>query len=133
VGGVVTSAQELMKIVPEHATLEAEVTLQNKDIGFIHEGQMAEVKVDTFNFTRYGLIDAEVRDIGEDAVANEQLGWVFPMHLTLKQDTIEVEGKVVHLSPGMSITAEVKTGERRLIEFFLSPLLRYKSESVRER
>jgi len=133
IGGVVTSAQELMKVVPEEAAMEAEVTLQNKDIGFIREGQVVEVKVDTFNFTRYGVVDAEVRGIGKDAVANEQQGWVFPMHLTLKQDTIDVEDKVVRLRPGMSITAEVKTGRRRLIEFFLSPLLRYKKESVRER
>jgi hemolysin D len=133
VGGVVTPAQELMKIVPDEAALQAEVTLQNKDIGFVMEGQPAEVKIDAFNFTRYGVIEAEVSGIGEDAVADEQLGWVFPMRLQLKLDTIDVEGRAVRLSPGMSITAEIKTGQRRLIEFFLSPLVRYRQESVRER
>jgi hemolysin D len=133
VGGVVSPAQELMKIVPENATIEVEALLQNKDIGFIHEGQLAEVKVDTFNFTKYGLIDAEVVDISNDAVEDQQLGWVFKMRLTLDRDSIAVEEKLVKLSPGMAITAEVKTGKRRLIEFFLSPLLRYKQESVRER
>jgi hemolysin D len=133
VGGVVSPAQELMKIVPENATIEVEALLQNKDIGFIHEGQLAEVKVDTFNFTKYGLIDAEVVDISNDAVEDQQLGWVFKMRLTLDRDSIAVEEKLVKLSPGMAITAEIKTGKRRLIEFFLSPLLRYKQESVRER
>jgi hemolysin D len=133
VGGVVSPGEELLKIVPERATIEVEALLQNKDIGFIREGQLAEVKVDTFNFTRYGLIDARVLNISNDSVEDARLGWVFKLRLALEQDTIRVEDRVVNLSPGMAITAEVKTGKRRLIEFFLSPLLRYKQESVRER
>jgi hemolysin D len=133
VGGVVSPAQVLMKIVPENAAIEVEALLQNKDIGFVNEGQLAEVKIDTFNFTKYGLVDAEILDISNDAVEDQQLGWVFKMRLALDRDSIAVEGKLVKLSPGMAITAEVKTGKRRLIEFFLSPLLRYKQESVRER
>lgn len=133
IGGVVTPAQALMKIVPEDATIEVEALLQNKDIGFVNEGQVAEIKVDTFNFTKYGLIDGAVKTISNDAVEDEQLGWVFKMKLDMDRDWIAVEEKQVGLSPGMAVTAEVKTGKRRLIEFFLSPLLRYKQESVRER
>ena len=133
VGGVVSPGEELLKIVPERATIEVEALLQNKDIGFIREGQRAEVKIDTFNFTRYGLIDARVLNISKDSVEDARLGWVFKLRLALEQDTIRVEDRLVKLSPGMAITAEVKTGKRRLIEFFLSPLLRYKQESVRER
>jgi hemolysin D len=133
VGGVVTPAQPLMKVVPEGAAIEVEALLQNKDIGFVTEGLVAEVKVNTFNFTRYGLIDARVADISNDAVEDQQLGWVFTMRLALDRDEIAVEDKMVKLSPGMAVTAEIKTGKRRLIEFFLSPLLRYKHESVRER
>ncbi len=132
VGAVVTPAQALMHIVPTAATIEAQVTLQNKDVGFIQEGQLAEVKVDTFQFTRYGVIAAQVLAVGEDAVKQEGLGWVFPMRLELERDTLMVEGREIRLSPGMSVTAEIKTGQRRLIEFFLSPLLRYQRESVRE-
>jgi len=133
VGGVVTPAQELMKVVPEQAIVEVEALIQNKDIGFVHIGQSAEVKIDTFNFTKYGVIDAEVTSISQDAIADENLGWVFQMRVTLSKDQVDVEGKSVRLSPGMSVTAEIKTGKRRLIEFFLSPLLRYKQESIRER
>ncbi len=133
VGAVVSPAQELLKIVPEHVTVEVEALLQNKDIGFVREGQLAEVKVDTFNFTKYGLIDARVIDIGNDSVEDPQLGWVFRLRLKLEDDSIRVEDRMVTLSPGMATTAEIRTGKRRLIEFFLSPLLRYKQESVRER
>tara|TARA_R110001592_G_scaffold357416_1_gene660685 strand:+ start:273844 stop:275280 length:1437 start_codon:yes stop_codon:yes gene_type:complete len=133
IGGVVSPAQVLMKIVPENATIEVEALLQNKDIGFVNAGQLAEVKVDTFNFTKYGLIDAKIENVSNDVVEDQQLGWVFKMRLKLDRDSITVEDKLVRLSPGMSVTTEIKTGERRLIEFFLSPLLRYKQESVRER
>ena len=133
VGGVVSPAQKLMTIVPENAKVEVEALLQNKDIGFVNAGQQAEVKIETFNFTKYGLIDANILNVSNDAVEDQQLGWVFKMRLKLDQDNIAVEDKLVRLTPGMSVTVEIKTGKRRLIEFFLSPLLRYKQESVRER
>ncbi|WLQ13886.1 HlyD family type I secretion periplasmic adaptor subunit [Hahella aquimaris] len=133
VGGVVTPAQELMLIVPEHSEMEVEALVLNKDIGFVQEGQSAEVKVDTFNFTKYGIIDAELVDLSDDAIQDENLGLVYKARLKLKQDGLTVENKYVRLSPGMSVTSEIKTGQRRLIEYFLSPLLRYKQESLGER
>ncbi|WP_020407383.1 HlyD family type I secretion periplasmic adaptor subunit [Hahella ganghwensis] len=133
VGGVVTPAQELMLIVPEQSEMEVEAMVLNKDIGFVQEGQPAEVKIDTFNFTKYGVIDAELIDLSGDAIQDEQLGLVYKARLKLKQDGLTVESKYVRLSPGMSVMAEVKTGQRRIIEFFLAPLLRYKEESLGER
>ncbi len=132
-GAVVTAAQTLLKIVPIGAPVEVEARLLNKDIGFVHEGQKAEVKIDAFNFTKYGLLEASIVTISDDAVKDEQLGWVFKTRMALKRRTIAVDGKDVPLSPGMAITSEVKTGERRLIEFVLSPLLRYRQSSLRER
>jgi hemolysin D len=79
------------------------------------------------------LIDAQVVNISNDAVEDEKLGWVFKLRLSLDRDSIPVGENLVKLSPGMAVTAEIRTGKRRLIEFFLSPLLRYKQESVRER
>lgn len=133
VGAVVSPAQELMKIVPAGVGVEVEALLHNRDVGFVNEGQRAVVKVDTFNFTQYGLLAARVLDISNDAVEDPSLGWVFRIRLLLDKDWLAVEGKQVRLSPGMAVTAEVRTGQRRLIEFFLSPLLRYQQESVRER
>lgn len=133
IGGVVTPAQALMIIVPNQSQLEVEVKLQNKDIGFVEEGQSVGVKVDTFNFTKYGLIDGELASISDDAIQDESLGLVYSARVKLKQDGLTVNDRFVGLSPGMSVTAEVKTGTRRLIEFFLSPLLRYQQESLGER
>lgn len=133
VGGVVQEAQVLMQVVPEDRFLEVEALLQNKDIGFIHTGQQAEVKIHTFPFTKYGVVNANVVDITADAIDDEKQGLVYKVRLKMDSSQLYVDSQWVDLLPGMSVTAEVKTNKRRLIEFFLSPLLRYKDESIRER
>lgn len=133
IGGIVTEAQQLMIIVPEEESLEVQVMLGNQDVGFVQKDMAAEIKVHTFPFTKYGLIDATVTHISDDAIIDEKLGLVYTMHLKMHKSTIRVEAKDVKLIPGMAVTAEVKTTQRRVIEYFLSPLLRYKQESIRER
>ncbi len=133
VGGVVTPAQTLMMVVPNDNPIEVEAFVENKDIGFVNPGQEAVVKVETFPFTKYGTIDAKVTDVSRDAVNDEKLGLIFPARVKLERATIQVENKIVNLSPGMAVTVEVKTAQRRVIEYFLSPLLQYKDESLRER
>ena len=133
IGAIVTPAQELMVIVPQGEKLEVEAVLENKDIGFVEVGQQAEIKVDTFPFTKYGTIAGEVVNISNDAVADEQRGLVYKMRVLMQRSEILVNGKQVSLSPGMTVTVESKTGTRKMIEFFLSPLLRYSQESARER
>ena len=133
IGGVVTPAQKLMKLVPESQRLEIEAWILNKDIGFVQAGQEAEVKVATFPFTKYGTIDAEVVNVSNDAVTDEQKRLVYAARVLLKRTSIQVGGKQINLSPGMEVTVEVKTGRRRLIEYILSPLLRYQQDSFGER
>lgn len=133
IGGVVTQAQELMLIVPDGEQLEVEVFLENKDIGFVFEGMDAEIKIHTFPFTKYGLIEGEITSISDDATVDEERGLIYGMHLLMKQNTIQVDKRLVKLMPGMEVTAEIKTGKRRILEFFMAPLLRYKEESIRER
>lgn len=133
IGGVVTPAQELMRIIPQDESLEVEAWILNKDIGFVTEGQAAEVKIETFPFTRYGVIEAEVIDVSNDAVSDEEQGLVYAGRVLMKESTIRVGEKQVNLSPGMAVTVEVKTGTRQLIDYLLSPLLRYRDESLGER
>ncbi|WP_077340386.1 HlyD family type I secretion periplasmic adaptor subunit [Pseudocolwellia agarivorans] len=133
IGGIVTDAQPLMLIVPKGNFLEAEVELTNKDIGFVSVGQTAEIKVETFDFTLYGFLHAEVVDITADAIEDEQRGLVYKMRLKLNENKLLVEGKWIDLIPGMSITAEVKTSRRRIIDYFLSPIQRATDNSLGER
>jgi hemolysin D len=133
VGGVVTEAQALMIVVPREDALEVEAFLDNKDIGFVTAGQIAAVKIETFPYTKYGTVSAKVAHVSDDAINDEKKGLIYASRLKLDHTAIRVEGKMVNLAPGMAVTAEIKTGNRRVIEYFLSPLLQYKDESLRER
>lgn len=133
VGGVVTSAQPLMVVVPDSPTVTAEVTIANQDIGFVYPGQMAAVKLETFPYTQYGTVPAQVDVVTADAVTDDKKGSHYPATLTLAQRDMLIDGKRVNLSPGMNITAEIKTGQRRIIEFLLSPVQKAGNESLRER
>lgn len=155
VGGVVTSAQQLMMIVPSDSHLEAEAMVPNRDIGFVHAGELAEIKIDTFNFTRYGLLHGTVVDVSQDSIARDKpqgrtdptktraaladssepqgQELVYAARVALDRTQMDIEGKPVDLAPGMAVTVEIKTGTRRVIEYLLSPLLRYRHEGLRER
>jgi hemolysin D len=154
VGGVVTPAQQLAVLVPADAVLEVEAMVSNRDIGFVHTGQDAQIKVDTFNFTRYGLLhgrivsvspDAIVRDDpqnknnekskGADNESSEPKGqeFLYSARISLDKTQIQVDDAVANLSPGMAVTVEIKTGSRSVISYLLSPLLRYQHESMHER
>ena len=154
VGGVVTPAQSLLVVVPSDSRLEIEAMVSNRDIGFVHAGQEAEIKVDTFNFTRYGLLrgnvlgvsrDAIVRDKPQDRPGERQAGaehetsepkgqeLSYSARVSLDRAAMQVDERVVDLAPGMAVTVEIKTGSRRILDYLLSPLLRYRQESLRER
>ncbi|MDR1007541.1 MAG: HlyD family type I secretion periplasmic adaptor subunit [Campylobacteraceae bacterium] len=129
-GGVVTPAEKLLTIVPEDAPLIVRATVLNQDIGFLANGMNASIKVDTFTFQKYGLINAEVFFISNDALDDEKLGPVYEIKLNPKKLTLFVDGKERNLEPGMSVTAEVKVGKRRIIEFFIYPIIRYLDEGM---
>ena len=133
VGGVVTPAQTLMKLVPSDSVLEVEALVLNKDVGFVKEGQDVSIKIDSFPYTRYGTINGKLTHLSRDAVENEQLGLVYIARISMAKDFIRVEDKNVRLSAGMNTSAEIKTGRRRLIEIILTPFMEYTSESLRER
>jgi hemolysin D len=155
-GGVVTPAQALLVMVPAESHLEIEAMVPNRDIGFVREGESAEVKVDTFNFTRYGLLHGEVLSVSQDAItrdrpqdksgaaaqatgdsdtSSEPKGQelVYAARVSLDRMQMQIEDRMVDLAPGMAVTVEIKTGSRRVIDYLLSPLLRYKQASLRER
>jgi hemolysin D len=153
IGGVVTPAESLLAIVPNDDSLVVEAAVQNRDVGFISAGQTVRIKVEAFNFTLYGLIEGKVLSVTRDAVQqsndsknrngtqNEgdpaategQSGPVYMARIAIDKDWMMTENGKVQLTPGMAVTAEIQTGERRLISYLLSPLVRHVSESMRER
>ena len=135
VGGYITRAEKLMVVVPKNTPMELNATILAKDIGFVALDQEARVKVDSFEYTRYGYLQGDLQWIGSDSVADEQLGFVYPARIALKDITLpnKVNNRTAEVVPGMSATVDVVIGERRLIDYFIGPLLRYRDESLRER
>jgi hemolysin D len=155
VGGVVTPAQMLLAVVPSTTKLEIEAMISNRDIGFVQPQQPAEIKIDTFNFTKYGLLHGEVLSVSHDAIVrdkavadrtgdqnsgtdttssepkNQELS--FSTRVSLDRTQMEVDDKLVNLSPGMAVTVEIKTGSRSVLGYLLSPLVKYRQEGLRER
>ena len=135
VGGVVTEAQALMTVVPDDATLEAEAWVANKDIGFVEVGQRAEIKVETYNFQKYGTFDATVKEISPDAARQSEKDpeLKYRILLSLDRSSVSLLKREGQLATGMSVTAEIKIRQKRIIEFFLDPFRKQTSEALRER
>jgi hemolysin D len=155
VGGVVTPAQALLAVVPSDSHLEIEAMVLNRDIGFVHAGQDAQIKIDSFSFSRYGLVHGKVLSVSPDAIthdkpqdksgSNDTRGaenatsepkgqeLVYAARVSLDHQHMQVDDRLVNLSPGMAVTVEIETGTRRIISYLLSPLARYSHDSLRER
>lgn len=132
-GGVVTTAETLMVIVPENDTLEVTALVQNKDIGFINVGQSVIIKVEAFPYTRHGYLVGKVKNINLDAIEDQKLGLVFNVIVSIEDNSFSTGNKSVPLSSGMAVTAEIKTGMRSIISYLLSPLEESLTESLHER
>lgn len=132
-GGVVKPADPLMVVVPKGEELIVEAMVLNRDAGFVHAGQPVEVKLEAYPFTRYGVVEGRLEQVSRDAIDNEKLGPVYPVRVKLAHPWISIGGKRTALEPGLTATAEIKTGDRRIIEYLLSPLVRRVKEAGRER
>lgn len=133
VGGVVTSAQPVISIVPQNAELIVEADVLNRDIGYVFEGQDVSVKLDTFSFQKYGTVDGKIIYVSPSAVEDERKGLVYKIKISVDQNSFNINGSIVPISSGMSGTAEIKLEERRIIEFFLEPIFEYFDDSLKVR
>ncbi|WP_353227165.1 HlyD family type I secretion periplasmic adaptor subunit [Novosphingobium sp.] len=132
IGGVVEPARTLMVIVPTHGEIEVEARVLNRDIGFVHEGQTASVKIDAFPFTRYGTVSGTVVSLSHDAVPDQKLGATYVARIRLDRASIDVNGKTVALTQGLGVTVDIRTGSRRIISWLLSPIMTTVKQAARE-
>lgn len=151
IGGVVTAAQTLMVIVPRDVPMVVEAEIENRDIGFVAEGQKAAIKVDAFPFSRYGLLEGTVTSISRDSItasaspapqsllsadsdaATPSRIQAYVAQIALTRQSFSIDREQRRISAGMTVTAEIKTGKRRLISFLLAPLGEYAHDGLRER
>lgn len=131
IGGVVTPAQALMTIVPKDAELMVKAKVMNKDAGFVEVGMPVSIKIDTYNFQKYGILDGVVTVVSPNSIEDENLGTYYEVYIKPNNTTLMVEGKEQSMRFGMSTTNEIKIGKRRIIEFFIYPLIKYLDESIK--
>lgn len=132
-GGVVTPAQELFSVVPKDAKLKIKATVMNKDIGFIKPQMPVSIKIDTFDFQKYGILNGTVLIVSPNSIKDEHLGNIYEVYIKPNNSTLIVEGKEEHIKVGMTTINEIKIGKRRIIEFFIYPLIKYLDESIKVR
>lgn len=130
IGGIVQPAQELIALTPIEKPLIIKAQVLNKDIGFIKTGMPVSIKVDTFDFQKYGILHGTVKSISQNSILDEKLGLIYEVYITPKEDTLLVEGKEQKISPGMTLNAEIEVNKRRIIEFFIYPLIKYLDEGI---
>jgi hemolysin D len=156
IGQVVAGGDELMRVVPEGEAPEIQAYLANQDIGFVKAGQTAVVKIESFPFTHYGVLPATVTRVSSDAIpepdatlnqadaskapadktfagAQPTQNLVFPVTLHPERDYMTIDGRRTPLSPGMAVTVEIATGNRRILEYLFSPLVETVSDAMKER
>lgn len=132
-GAVVQAAEPLLSVVPEGTPMEIEAWMENKDVGFVHPQQDVEVKVEAFNFQKFGVLRGKVREISADSIEDKQRGQIYRVMVSLDTEKLYMDKKELPIYPGMNVSAEIKTRKKRIIDFFLEPFQTYKSEALRER
>jgi hemolysin D len=129
-GGVVTPAEKLISIVPVNSPLVIKATVLNKDIGFVKKDMPVQIKIDTFDFQKYGMIKGKVKMVSKNSIDDQKLGPIYEVYITPVDKSLKIEGKNQNISTGMSLSAEIKVGKRRIIEFFIYPLVKYWNEGI---
>lgn len=134
VGAVVQEAQGLMQVVPEGTPMEVEAWMENKDVGFVRPNMPVEIKVDTFNFQKFGTIKGKVREVSPDVIEDKERGPLYRVMVSLDEEKLHTtDNRDLQVYPGMTVSAEIKTRKKRIIDFFLEPFQTYKNEALRER
>jgi hemolysin D len=130
IGGVVTPAEKLAVVVPADSPQLIRARVLNKDVGYLSPGMEVAIKIDTFEFQKYGMLRGRLLQVAQDSIEDEQQGLVYEAYVEPLEATLLVDGARMPLATGMSVSAEIKVGKRRIIEFFIYPLIKYLDEGT---
>jgi adhesin transport system membrane fusion protein len=136
VGGVLQPGMEIMEIVPLEDTLLIETKVRPSDVGFIHPGQEAMVKLTAYDFSVYGGLEATVENISADTITEEKNGKsesYYLVQVRTKTNSFTASDKKLPIIPGMLSSVHIKTGKKTVLTYLLKPVLKAKYEALRER
>ncbi|HDV5693276.1 TPA: HlyD family type I secretion periplasmic adaptor subunit [Legionella pneumophila] len=137
IGGVVQPGSDLLEIVPLDDTLLIEAKIRPSDIGFIHPGQKAMVKITAYDFSIYGGLDGVVEHISADTIVDEETDKKEESYYIVKVRTeknyLGTAKNPLPIIPGMQATVDILTGQKSVLQYLLKPILKAKQSALRER
>jgi adhesin transport system membrane fusion protein len=133
IGAVVQPGVPVLEIVPVEDRLLIEADIAPRDVAFIAAGEPASVKITAYDYLVYGALEGQVARIGADAVQDADGTPVFRVSIRTDQDHLEHNGARLPIMPGMQAQVDIQTGSRTVLSYLLNPLLRARSEALRER
>ena len=133
VGGVLQPGADILEIVPTDSTLLVEVKIKPSDIAFIYFGQKAIVKFSAYDFAIYGGLDGEVVLISADTITDEKDNVFYTVRIKTNQNSLERNGKKLKIIPGMTVSADIITGRKSVLDYILKPILKTKQYTFTER
>jgi HlyD family secretion protein len=138
VGAVVGAGTLLVTLVPAGEELVADVVVRHEDAGFVQPGQAARVKLAAYPFQKFGTLDGRVVHVAPDATEppaerTNAAASGYRARIALAHQAIRSVDGSLELASGMLVTTEIRLGERRVVEYLLSPLQKAWSEAARER
>lgn len=133
VGGVIQPGEDIMEIVPLDDTLLVEAQVRPADIAFLRPGQEAIIKVSAYDFSIYGGLSADLERISADTIKDEEGESFYRVYLRTQESELQRNGEVLPIIPGMTVTAEILTGQKSVLDYLLKPILKAKDSALRER
>lgn len=133
IGGVIQPGMDILEIVPLNDTLLIEAKIRPSDIGFIHPGQKAVVKLTAYDFSIYGGLDGKVEQISADTITNEKEESFYLIRVRTKQNYLGTKEDPLYIIPGMLASVDILTGRKSVLAYLLKPILKAKERALRER
>jgi len=133
VGGVIQPGADIVEIVPTDSTLLVEVKIKPSDIAFIYFGQKAIVKFSAYDFAIYGGLDGEVVHISADTITDQKENVFYTVRIKTNKNYLERQGKKLKIIPGMTVSVDIITGRKSVLDYILKPILKTKQYTFTER
>jgi adhesin transport system membrane fusion protein len=133
VGGIIQPGVEIMEIVPIEDNMVIEAKIRPADVGFLHPGQKALVKLTAFDFSVYGGLDAVLENITADSITNEKGESFYLIRVRTAKNTLGTPEKPLTIMPGMLATVHIHTGKKTILNYLLKPIIKAKQDALRER
>ncbi|MBG6208115.1 HlyD family type I secretion membrane fusion protein [Labrenzia sp. EL_126] len=133
IGAVVSPGENISELVPLDDTLLIETQIRPQDVAFLFPGQAARVRVTAYDYTVYGDIPGVVERIGADTITNEEGNTFYRVILRTDRNWLGSESNPLPIIPGMVVSASILTGDKTVLDYLLKPIIKARSEALRER